>query len=46
MKMKRTTIVSLHETFHLKKDLGVTHRAWDGVAEKPLEKYQKIVFLA
>ena len=46
MKMKLTTIVYLHETFHLTKDLGVTHRKWQGVVEKLFKKYQKIVFLA
>ena len=38
MKMKLDTIVDRHETFHLTKDLGVTHRAWQDVAEKPLKK--------
>ena len=38
MKMKLGTIVDLHEAFHLTKDLGVTHRAWQDVAEKPLKK--------
>ena len=46
MKMKLTTIVYLHETFHLTKDLGVAHRAWESVAKKPLRKSQKIGFLA
>ena len=38
MKMKLTTIVYLHETFHLTKDLGVTHRALDGVVEKSVKE--------
>ena len=46
MKMKLTTVVYLHETFHLTKDSGVAHRAWEGVAKKPLRKSQKIGFLA
>ena len=44
--MKLITIVYLYETFHLTKDLGVTHRAWEGVAEKLLKKSKKIGFLA
>ena len=44
--MKLTTIMYLHETFHLTKDLAVAHRAWKGVVEKPLKKSPKIVFLA
>ena len=46
MKIKLTTIVYHHETFHLKKYLGVTHWAWEGVAKKPLKKRPKIGFLA
>ena len=46
MKMKLWTIVYLHETFHLTKDLGVTFREWQGVAVKPLKKAPKIGFLA
>ena len=44
MKIKLTTIVYLHETFHLAKDLGITHRAWEGVAKKPLKKKPKTQF--
>ena len=46
MKMKLIAIVYLHKTFHLTKDLGVTHRTWEGVTEKLLKKSQKISFLA
>ena len=35
----------LHETFHLAKNWGVTHRAEEGVIEKPLKKSLKISFL-
>ena len=35
IKMKLGTIVYLHETFYLTKDLGVTHKEWQGVVEKP-----------
>ena len=41
MKMKPDTIVYLHETFHLTKDLSVTQWAWQGVAKRPLIKAQK-----
>ena len=44
--MKRTMIVYLHEAFHLTKDLGVAHKVWEGMVEKPLKKSQKIGFLA
>ena len=48
IKIKLTTISYLHivSHFHLAKDLGVTHRAWEGVVEKPLKKSHKIGFLA
>ena len=42
--MKLTTIVYFHGTFHLTKDLGVTHRVWEGVVQKPLKKSQQMVF--
>ena len=46
MKMKFPTIVYLHETFHLKKDLGMTHGVWEGVVKKPLKNPpKKSVFL-
>ena len=44
IKMKLSQTVYLHETFYLIKDLGVTHREWEGVAEKSLKKAQKIRF--
>ena len=44
--MKHTTIIYLHETFHLAKNLGVTHKAFESVVKKPLKKSQKISFLA
>ena len=44
--MKFTTTVYLRETFHSTKDLGVTHRTWEGVVEKPLKKSPKTGFLA
>ena len=40
--MKLGTIVYLHDTFHLAKDLDVTHRASQDEAEKLLKKAQKI----
>ena len=46
MKMKLGTIVYLHETFHLTKDLGVAQRGSWGVVGKPLKKCQKMSFLA
>ena len=46
IEMKLTMVVYLHEAFHLTKDLGVTHKVWEGVVEKPLKKSQKIGFLA
>ena len=42
MKMKLGTIVDLHEIFHLTKDLHVNHKAWQGVAKKPLKKVLKL----
>ena len=39
--MKLTMIVYLHDTFHLTKDLGVTHRVWEGEVENYLQKSQK-----
>ena len=45
-KMKLGTIVQLHKSFHQTKDLGITLRAWQGVAKKPLKKASKISFLA
>ena len=45
MKMKFGTLVYLHETYHLTKDLSVTYREWQGVAEKPLKKAPQKVFL-
>ena len=45
MKMKLTTILYDHETYHLTKVWGVTYRGWEGVAKKPLKKGPKIVFL-
>ena len=44
--MKFTRIMYHHKTFHLEKDWGVNHRAYDGVVKKPLKKSQKISFLA
>ena len=44
IKMKLGSIVYLHETFHLTKDLGNTHREWQGVAKKPLKKAKKLFF--
>ena len=44
--MKLTRIVYLHETFHLAKGLGVTLKAREDVAEKPLKISKNIVFLA
>ena len=38
IKTKLTTIVYLHEAFHLAKDLGVAYRVWEGVIEKPFQK--------
>ena len=46
MKMKLGTIVYLHKTFHLTKDLGTSFRAWLGVAQKPSKKALKTHFLA
>ena len=46
MRMKLDTVVYLHETFHLTKGLGVTHKGWEGVAEKLPKETPKIVFLA
>ena len=46
MKMKLGTIVYLHETFHLTKDLGVVQGGSRSVAEKLLKKYPKMGFLA
>ena len=43
--MKLTTIMYLHETFHLPKDLGVTHRAKEGVVQKLLKTNHKMRFL-
>ena len=34
----------IYETFHLAKNWDVTHKAWDGIVEKPLKKSQKISF--
>ena len=45
-KMKLATIVYLHESFHLTKDLGVAQRGSGGVAGKPLKKCPKMGFLA
>ena len=45
MKMKLGKIVYRYDTFHLTKDLGVTHRKWQDVAKKPLKKAPKIGFL-
>ena len=44
--MKLTTIFYLHKTFNFADDWGVTHRAQDGVNQKPLKMSQKIIFLA
>ena len=38
IKMKLDTIVYLHETFHLTKDLGVPQRGSEGVDQKPPKK--------
>ena len=38
MKMKFGTIVYLHKTFHLTKDLGVALSGLEGVVRKPLKK--------
>ena len=46
IKMKLTTILYLHEIFHLAKNWGVAHKVWEGVIEKPLLKSQKIGVLA
>ena len=44
-KMKLDTIVHVHNTFHLTKDLSVSYRKWQGVVGKTLKKAQKIGFL-
>ena len=44
IKMKLTMIVYPHETFHLAKDWGITHRASEGTIRKPLKKSQKTDF--
>ena len=44
IKMKLTMIVYPHETFHLAKDWGITHRASEGMIKKPLKKSQKTDF--
>ena len=46
MTMKLGTIVYLHKTFQLTKDLVKTFREWHGVTQKPLKKAPKIGFLA
>ena len=46
MKMKLGKIVYLHETFCLTEDIGVTFRAWQGMAKKPPKKLQKVGFWA
>ena len=43
-KMKLGTIMYLHETFRLTEYLGITFRAWQGVAKKPPKKTQKLGF--
>ena len=43
--MKLTTIMYLHETFHLAGKLRRKRRALEGVNEKPLKITQKMVFL-
>ena len=44
-KMKLGTIMYLHETFHLTKDLGVALRGVQGRDHKTLKKIPKIGFL-
>ena len=44
VKMKFTSIVYHHKTFHLTKDLGVTHQVWEGVVKKPSKKKSKNQF--
>ena len=46
IKMKVGTIVYLHETFQLTKDLSANFRVWEGVAEKPRKKASKVGFWA
>ena len=46
MKIKLGTIIYLHETFHLTKDLGVALSGLGGVARKTSKKCQKMGFLA
>ena len=41
--MKHTTIIYLHETFHLAKNLGVTHKAFES-GQKTFEKKPKNQF--
>ena len=44
--MELTTIMYLHKTFNLSEDWGATHRAKEGINQKPLKMSQKINFLA
>ena len=44
--MKLGMIVYLHQTFRLTEDIGVTFRAWQGMAKKPPKKPQKVGFWA
>ena len=43
--MKLTSIMYLHETFHLVKNWGVTHRLKEGVVQKLLKTNHKMRFL-
>ena len=43
--MTLTRIMYLNKTFHLAKNIGVTHRAQEGVNEKALKMAQKVSFL-
>ena len=45
IKMKLGTIVYLHQTFRLRKDLGTSFKAWQDVALKPPKNPPKLKFL-
>ena len=40
--IKLTRIMCLHETFHLARNWGVTHRAWERVVKKPAKNSMKL----
>ena len=44
MTMKLGTIMDLHQTFYLTKDLSVAPKGSKGVAQKPLKKNPKVGF--